>query len=156
MLPERPNIEWYKTLQGSDLDPFIIQSSCIDTNSNLYISGKFRDTLKIEDQDPNVSAFPEMISSALIKITASGEIEFLKIFEDVENDMWIYTSACDENNNLYIWISAENEQKNQLHLCLTSLQSPTNKTFSLLIYFLFKHVLRLSHFFIDNHYRILS
>ncbi|HRX97597.1 MAG TPA: hypothetical protein P5514_11670, partial [Bacteroidales bacterium] len=114
LLPERPNIEWYKTLQGSDLDPFIIQSSCIDTNSNLYISGKFRDTLKIEDQDPNVSAFPEMISSALIKITASGEIEFLKIFEDVENDMWIYTSACDENNNLYIWISAENEQKNQL------------------------------------------
>ncbi|MCB2220851.1 MAG: T9SS type A sorting domain-containing protein [Bacteroidetes bacterium] len=114
LFPERPKIEWYKTLQGSDLDPFVIQSSCIDTNSNLYISGKFRDTLKIEDQDPNVSAFPEMISSALIKITASGEIEYLKIFEDFENDMWIYTSACDENNNLYIWISGENEQENQL------------------------------------------
>lgn len=114
LFPERPKIEWHKTLQGSDLDPFVIQSSCIDTNSNLYISGKFRDTLKIEDQDPNVSAFPEMISSALIKITASGEIEYLKIFEDFENDMRIYTSACDENNNLYIWISGENEQENQL------------------------------------------
>ena len=108
IVPSYTDVSWYSSLAKSEAGFVQLNATTIDSSSNLYVAGRFLDSVYVKDAAPVVSKFPDRYSLYVLRYPPNGEVPFSFIVEDVEKDLYMQDFAIDKYNNVFILLSCSN------------------------------------------------
>lgn len=114
------NIQFTKVItdEGNNNASFINSNSIdIDSSSNIYIAGRFANTVTIDPANPQFNLSYLGLGAFVLKINSTGDIVWRKAFNDSQNEQSIIKLAVrqDGNINLLLGIYVTDDNNNHAY-----------------------------------------
>jgi photosystem II stability/assembly factor-like uncharacterized protein len=113
-VPHYSEADWISKLSASTGKIINVEDVALDSNSNLYISGSFQDTLIVNQSVKINSDYPGNYSAYILKFKPWGSLDWYKVIEEPDSNYFLQDLEVDVNNNLLSTATGGNYSSTQI------------------------------------------